>query len=281
MPVNTPEEIQRKIERARAEYPALWRRIIDDWRKDVDGDTAWLMYAANYLFRTGGVRWAIDPFSLSTRIKDVPEPDFKTDLDKLELVLLTHAHNDHLDLNLINDIVLLPIHWIVPRFMLEKVLSAGVPQNNIIVAAVNQPISYKHLTITPFAAQHIHGKSGVPETGYLVECSSKRWLFPGDTRVYDPINIIPFAPVDVVFAHVWLGKACAALEIPPLLEEFCAYFLACRPQRIVLTHLDELGRDEKDLWDERHAALISATLRNHQYQGVVESACYGERIRLY
>ena len=173
------------------EYPALWRRIINDWRKDAVGDAAWLMYAANYLFRTGGVRWAVDPFSLSTRIKDVPQPDFKTDLEKLELVLLTHAHNDHLDLNFIRAIAPLPIRWIVPRFMLEKVLSAGVPQANIIVPADNQPISFKYLTITPFAAQHIHGKSGVPETGYLVECNGKRWLFPGDTRVYDPCQHHP------------------------------------------------------------------------------------------
>ena len=280
MPINTALDIQRKITRARAEYPALWRSIIDDWRRDSDGDAGWLMYAANYLFRTGGVRWAIDPFSLSTRIKDVPQPDFKTDLDKLELVLLTHAHNDHLDLNLIRAIAPLPIRWIVPGFMLEKVLSVGVPQANIIVPADNQPISFKHLTITPFAAQHIHGKSGISETGFLVEGSGKRWLFPGDTRVYDPVNIIPFAPVNTVFAHVWLGKACAAMEVPPLLEEFCSYFLACSPHRILLTHLDELGREEKELWDERHAGLVTAALRGQQYQDPVEPFFCGEKVEL-
>jgi L-ascorbate metabolism protein UlaG (beta-lactamase superfamily) len=280
MPINTPEDIQRKITRARAEYPALWRRIIDDWHVDANGDTAWLTYAANYLFRTGGVRWAIDPFSLSTRIKDVGEPDFESDLGKLELVLLTHAHNDHLDLNLIHAIASLPIRWVVPRFMLEKVLSVGVPQANIIVPANNQPISYKHLTITPFAAQHIRGNSGVPETGYLVACGAKRWIFPGDTRVYDPANIIPFAPVDAVFAHVWLGKACAAMDIPPLVEEFCHYFTACRPHRIILTHLDELGRDEKELWDERHVILIKAALAKQPFTGQIESGDCGGRISL-
>ena len=268
------------MESARAEYPALWRRIIDDWHNDEVGDSAWLMYAANYLFRTGGVRWAIDPFSLSTRINNVTEPDFKTDLDKLELVLLTHAHNDHLDLNLIQAISSLPIRWIVPGFMLEKVLNAGVPQDNVITPVNNQPIQYKHLTITPFAAQHIHGKFGVPEVGYLVDSKDKCWLFPGDTRDYDPANILPFAPVDAVFAHVWLGKACAAMENPPLMEEFCSYFLACNPKRILLTHLEEWGRDEKDLWDERHTALISATLQNRHYQGIVKSCYFGDQIDL-
>jgi hypothetical protein len=70
-------------------------------------------------------------------------------------------------------------------------------------------------------------------------------------------------------------------EVPPLLEEFCSHFLACRPHRIVLTHLEELGRDEKELWDERHAGLVTAALRNHQYQGSVQSFYCGERIDLY
>ena len=82
-----------------------------------------------------------------------------------------------------------------------------------------------------------------------------------------PANIIPFASVDAVFAHVWLGKACAAMEVPPLLEEFCSYFLACNPHRIVLTHLDELGRDEKELWDERHAGLVTSSLAEPAISG--------------
>ena len=129
---------------------------------------------------------------------------FETDLDKLELVLLTHAHNDHLDLNLIRAIAPLPIRWIVPRFMLKGSLAREFHRNIIVPAASH---CFKDLTITPFHAQHIHGKSGISETGYLVECGGKRWLFPGDTRVYDACKYHLLCVGDTVFAHVWLGKA--------------------------------------------------------------------------
>lgn len=238
------------------------------------------MYGANYSFYTGGVRWAIDPFSISTRISVVPEPDFAADLDKLELVLLTHAHNDHLDLNMISAIARLTIRWNVPEFMLGQVLSAGVPKKNIIVPVNGKAFEFKGLVITPFAGQHIHGRYGVPETGYLVECGEKRWLFPGDTRVYDAGKLPDFGSVDVVFAHVWLGKAQAALPTPPLLEAFCQYTLSCKAKRIILTHLDELGRDEKDLWDEHHVCMIIQKIEAMGGFGKVEAYSMGGRIDL-
>lgn len=260
MQINTGVEIEEKIARARAEYPALWRRFIHQWREATSGNSAWLMYAANYLCYTGGVRWAMNPFSLSTRISGVPHADYAADLDQLELVLLTHIHNDHFDLNLISAIAGLPIQWIVPDFMLNQVLGAGVPRKNIVVPTNGESIAFKGLGITPFAGQHIHGRYGVPETGYLVECCGKRWLFPGNTRVYDADKLPDVGSVDAVFAHVWLGKGQAGLPISPLLEDFCQYTLSCKAKRILLTHLDELGRDEKDLWDVRHVRMIANKL---------------------
>lgn len=280
MPINTRSDIQEKITRAREEYPSLWRKLIEDWRANENGDFAWLMYAANYLFHTGGVRWALDPFSLSTRIAGIAKPDFAADLTPLELVALTHAHNDHLDLSLIRAISTLPIQWIVPEFILDKILAAGVSKKNIIIPVNGQPIKFQGLTLTPFAGQHIHGHFGLPETGYLAEYGSRRWLFPGDTRVYDPVGLPDFGPVNVVFAHVWLGKACANLPTPPLLEEFCRFYTACGAKRILLTHLNELGRDERDLWDERHIELIRQELRIQHFSGESEPCQTGKKIDL-
>jgi len=281
MRINTRKEITEKIACARVEYPALWRRLIREWRDAESGDFAWLMYAANYLLYTGGVRWALDPFSLSTRISGVPHADYAADLEPLELVLLTHAHNDHLDLNLINAIAGLPIQWVVPEFMLDKVTGAGVPMNNIVIPVDGKSIAFKGLGITSFAGQHIHGRYGVPETGYLVECGGKRWLFPGDTRIYDPGKLPDFGPVDVVFAHVWLGKACAALPTPPLLDAFCQFYLSIQTKRIFLAHLEELGRDEKDLWDERHVQMISDQIKAINASKKVKACFRGEQIHLH
>lgn len=280
MQTNTAEIIEEKIARARVEYPALWRRLIREWREAKSGNSAWLMYSASYLFFTGRVRWAMDPFSPATRVGGIPHADYAADLEQLELVLLTHAHNDHFDPNLVKAISRLPIQWIVPHFMLEKVKGAGVPGKNIIVPVNGETIEFRGLGITPFAGQHIHGGYGVPETGYLVACAGKRWLFPGDTRVYEPGNLPDAGHVDAVFAHVWLGKKCAALPTPPLLDEFCEYFLAFKAERILLTHLEELGRDESDFWDERHVGIITNNMQGISPTIKICSSHFGGKIEL-
>lgn len=280
MQINSASDIQTRIERAREEYPALWRRFIQEWREAESVNTAWLMYAANYIFSTGGVRWAMDPLSLSTRISGVDQPNFLTDLDVLELVLFTHSHHDHFDSKLVGALAGSPIKWIVPEDMRGLAADAGIPGKNILIPEPGRLIYFKGLRITPFTGQHIHGRYGVPETSYLVECGKKRWLFPGDTRVYDPNHLPDFGVVDAVFAHVWLGKKCAALPTPPLLDEFCQFFLVCNANRILLTHLEELGRDERDFWDSRHVELIRQKMKELGVADRIEKYITGQKIVL-
>ena len=227
--------------------------IINEWKQNSGADCAWLTYSANYLFRTAGVRWALDPFSLFTRVGGGPQPDFAADLAGLQLVVLTHAHNDHLDLNLVTAIRELPLTWVIPEFMLPGVMQAAdLPRERILIPEPGKPIQVGGLTLTPFTALHFRGTRGVPEMGYLAEFSGKRWLFPGDTRSYTADRLPDFGKLDGAFAHLWLGKAAALLETPPLLPDFCGFFSQLNPARLVITHLDELGRDEPELWEEHH-----------------------------
>ena len=101
---------------------------------------------------------------------------------------------------------------------------------------------------------------GVPATGYLVEFQNKRWLFPGDTRTYDASQLPSFGPVDGLFAHLWLGRGCALMDEPPLLDAFCQFCLDLQPRRIILTHLNEFGRDADDFWDEEHAEKLCSKI---------------------
>jgi hypothetical protein len=248
---NTEIELERV--RAKAIYPELWRNLITEWKQADQEDAVWLTYAANYLFNTAGVRWAMDPFSLFSRIGGGRQPDFAHDLDTLQLVVLTHGHNDHLDLNLISAIQSLPITWVIPEFLLNTIKqSVSLDEKRILVPQIGRPIEFENLTLHPFEGLHLHFGSGVPEMGFLVEFNDKRWLFPIDTRKYEPESIVPFAAVSGVFAHLWLGKARALEDHPPLLENFCKFHTAARPERIIVTHLRELGRKAEDYWDLSH-----------------------------
>ena len=102
---------------------------------------------------------------------------------------------------------------------------------------------------------------GVPALGYLVECNGRRWLFPGDTRTYNAVQLPAFSDIDVVFAHLWLGRGAALADPPPQIDSFCRFFLETGARQVILTHLNELGRDANDYWGATHVALVRNKLR--------------------
>lgn len=266
---------------ARAAYPALWRGMIADWQAAEATSAAWLLYSANYLLRTAQVRWAMDPFSLSERLSGVALPDFAHDLAGLELVVLTHAHADHLDLPLIAALAHLPLWWVIPDHTLPAVLrQVDLPRSRIIIPQNGAPMRFGALTLTAFDGLHLHDGHGVPATGYLAEFGGQRWLFPGDTRVYDASRLSQFGALTGCFAHLWLGRACAALPQPPLLDAFCAFFCALQPQRLVVTHLREVGRDEDDYWDDWHFQMVKSALAGDFPGEALQRALMGERVAL-
>ncbi len=266
---------------AREAYPSLWRDMISDWLGNDRLDAAWLTYSANYILRTAGYRWAVDPFSLFTRIGNGNQPDFREDLKSVQLIVLTHEHNDHLDLDLIRTLCDLPITWVIPNFLLDGHLQdIGIPKNNICVPHPGIALQFPGLTLTPFFGLHFRGSHGVPAMGYLAEFSGKRWLFPGDTRTYDPKGIPDHSPLDGIFAHLWLGRKSALLDEPPLLGDFVDFFSHFQTKRLVITHLEELGRKADDLWTWAHYLRVAESMRIQSPGVSVESAKMGQKVIL-
>ena len=214
------EKIDQYRNQALIRYPALWSNMIAEWKMPDPKDLVWLMYSANYLFRTNDVRWAIDPLTMSWRVKAAPLVDGARDLTGLDFVLLTHEHEDHLDLELLSALRHRPIRWVVPEFMLSRVVGqAGLPREKIMVPSASRSMELNGIRILPFDGLHWESipdgaKKGISSVGYLVECNDKRWLFPGDTRSYNSDPLPDFKTVDVVFAHLWLGRGSALMDEP-------------------------------------------------------------------
>jgi hypothetical protein len=114
--------------------------------------------------------------------------------------------------------------------------------------------------------------------GYLVEFDEKRWLFPGDTRSYDASQLPSLGPVDVLFAHVWLGRGCALQDEPLILDAFCQFCVDLQPKHIVLTHLQDFGRDVNDYWDIKHVQQITAFIAERRPDSSISSGLIGGQL---
>lgn len=273
-------EIDIKKENARPTYPSLWRNLILEWQS-AKLDAAWLTYAANYLFFTAGLRWALDPFSFLTRIGGEAQPDFATDLKMLNLVVLSHAHTDHFDPILLKAIASLPLTWVIPDFMLDQVNEiTRLDQQQVLIPKPGQTLRFANLVLTPFEGLHMHAEGGVPEMGYLAEFSGKRWLFPGDVRSFNLSALPRFGRLDGVFAHLWLGKAQACADRPSQLENFCQFFASLGANRIVISHMQDFGRDADDFWDKSHFRWAAECLNEIDAKLIVAAAFMGELITL-
>jgi len=239
-------------------YPTVWRRMVAAWQRNAYKDGFWLMYSGNYLFRTAGIGWALDPLALPHRLGQKHDLPIAEDLADLSFVLLTHDHADHLDIALINALASKPIRWIVPHHLLNRVINdTHLVHEQITVAHALQPLHFDNICVTPFDGLH----KNLPAMGYLIEYANRKLLFPGDTREYDSSRLPDFGIVDVLFAHVWFGKACALRENPPLFRAFCEFCLALHPRRIALTHLYEVARAPEDYWTSQHARQAAQDLQ--------------------
>ena len=240
--------------------------MIREWRAPRRNDAVWLTYSANYLFNTRGLKWAVDPALLSNRVPEAQMLDTSQDLKNLDFVLLTHAHADHVDVDLWPQLEESHCHWIVPEHMADFFSGeAPLSDSDYSVAVPGKEIAVAGARIIPFDAPHYErragdGVCGVPSTGYCVETAGKSYLLPGDIRTYDVACMKPFEGASAVFAHVFLGRAAAMNSDPPLLDAAVEFYLACRPEKIILSHLYEFGREPEDCWTISHAETLARVL---------------------
>ncbi len=282
-----------KIERRRAElfknYHEIWGRMLDELMDD-DSDSLWLTYSANYLLRTGGVRWAVDPLTVHGRFhgrdsghrEEISVEEIRR-LEPLCFVLLTHNHADHLDVSLAKALRDFQIKWVMPAEMREILKEkAGLRDESIIIPVHEQTFEINGVKITAFEGLHRRAepfKAHIQSNVYLVEAEGKSYLFPGDVRTYDA-DFIPWSgPVNWVFSHLWLGVNSMDDNLP-ILREYCEFALKFRPENILISHVYEVGRPADSYWSEEHVEMAAAMWKKLAPGAKVFVPEIGEKVRL-
>ena len=212
----------------------------------------------------------VDPVRINHRLLTAQEFDFTHHLAGLDFALLTHQHRDRFDLELIDQIKHFPKKGVIPEFLLPRIEElTNFPWERVVPTPL-LPFKINGIMVSVFDGLHWERVRttntkypaglfrGVPSVGYLIEFEDNRWLFPGDTRT-DELNHLPdFGPVDLLFAHLWLGRGQALVEDPLLLEKFCQFMLGLRPRKMIFAHLEEFGRHTDDYWDLSHFSRVES-----------------------
>lgn len=220
----------------------------------------WLMGASNYIFSTGGVRWAVDPMFQTPRdhssLHLLGEERARALLRTMRFVLLTHSHADHFDPDVMR---LCPdVEWIVPEF-LAPMTPEGCRKT---VIGAHDVIERDGIVIRAFPSFHYDAGTdrGVPESGYLVEAGECRILMPADVRDYSR-RLPDMGRVTHLFMHVWLGRG-NALSYPcgDYPDQLASFALSVHPEKIYLAHLMEAERAPEELWTYAHGGLVMDAL---------------------
>lgn len=246
-------------------FEEWWRGIFSEYREG-DGDRLWLAGPSSYVFSLSGVRFAVDLQIRRAcdleRVKDT----LVEDLSELSFMLITHQHDDHFCIPLMQKLKDTNIHWYLPEGCRADLIEAsGLRRENITFLRAGDSFSVGGLTVRAFRSPHLGAgadQSLFPELGYELVTSRGRVLLPADVRDYSFTDYPDFGEVDLCLAHLWGGNdALDAAAYGPMLDACADFFARFGAKRYFFSHLYEIGRGDLYMWHEGHAAIVAEKIK--------------------
>jgi L-ascorbate metabolism protein UlaG (beta-lactamase superfamily) len=222
------------------ELASGWAAIPPDQRPPTTGPApgeprpSWLGHAG-LLLEWGDIRLAVDPnLSLTCTVakRTCPPPVTPAELGPLDVVLLSHAHRDHLDLPTLTSLAP-PRVIIVPQGGSRYLPAALRAASQVVELAPGAQFRYSTLDIVAVPARHNGSRyhpfrSQALAAGYVLRDGTRTWYVAGDTgwgphlqtiaATYQPdVAVLPigaFAPrLPLKFYHLSPEDAVAAVPV--------------------------------------------------------------------
>ncbi|MBR3978998.1 MAG: MBL fold metallo-hydrolase [Oscillospiraceae bacterium] len=229
-----------------------------------DGTKFGLIHSSSYLFNFHGYRVGMDIAFRNARYLAETPSKCASLLKALDLMIISHNHRDHFEESTVKLLAQTDMEWVIPDFLYDIALVYGISPEKIHIAKKDEPLTVGKLTLLPFPGRHFRPGTarGVPEYGYYVTAvGSPSIALPVDVRDFSLEGLPNIPKADYCFANVWLGDGRGLDEsFSPLDCQFAELMLHFSHKNILLTHLNEDGRRDKDLWCSRHGELLQRKL---------------------
>lgn len=261
-----------------------WKKMFDNYNSPIRNDRVWIAGPSAYIFHLCGQRFAVDLQIRRKKDFDVLLPGLIDDTADISFVLITHQHDDHMCIPLMNALKDTSVRWYIPKGCPEELIKeSGIKSENIIPVSPGDVFKEGELTIRAFYSPHIPKNSSefMAQCGYEISAPDKKILMPGDVRDYDYSEYPQFCDIDFCFSHVWAGNDALCKEnFIPMLDKFASFTAAFGAKRYILGHLYELAREEIYLWNYTHAGMVMDKIYALAPESDVQIACLGRSYSL-
>ena len=239
-------------------FVKYWDKVFSEYKDERFDNRVWFAGPTSYVFSISGTHFALDPQIRRECDFEKLRDNLAEYTSKIEFVLITHQHDDHMCIPLMRELKDSPIIWYIPEGTHEDLIAKTelAPEK---IVRVRSGDSFKIGSITVKAFKSTHERPGEKEVfeqlGYEIATPCGKLLFPADVRNYDPGLYPEFSDIDICFAHLWAGDDTVNAEkYKPLLLEFADFYSGIGAKKYFICHLYEIARDLYHMWRYTHAA---------------------------
>lgn len=182
-------------------------------KEDLKNDSYVWFGHSTVLMKTSGVTIITDP--VFNRASPIPigGSAFKVknitnieDLSKIDVVVISHDHYDHLDYNAIKDLDEKVEKFFVPLGVKAHLLKWGISEDKIVEKDWYENVSYKDVNFTFAPTRHFSGRGLTNRDStlwgsWIINSKSQNIYFSGDSGYFDEFKKIGdnYGPFDIAF----------------------------------------------------------------------------------
>lgn len=171
----------------------------------------WLGHST-FLLRVDNTTILLDPIFGNAAPLPFVAPRFqdpvisREELPPIDVVLISHDHYDHLEMDTIKSFVGTPTQFVVPLGVGRHLMDWGIQKENITEGDWWDPIDLENLTVHITPAQHFSGRRGLAANdtlwaSFVIQSSDLTLYFSGDSGYSSHFKAIGdiYGPFDVAF----------------------------------------------------------------------------------